>query len=132
MRKTNDKRYDDLIEQALLLMRTNEYGTSRERMKKLREVVFLMEAYERGEDIVQAKLRMTNDDLRNQQTAPILRKHLSSLYREEDLSRLKVGYVDQLHAEGVISDAVRMVLLYDVISYSWARKADDYLGGNLA
>lgn len=79
MPKSNDEIYDDLIEQALLLTRTNEYEGSRERTKKLRETVHLMDAYKRGEDIVQAKLAMTDDDLRDQQTIVRLRHHLGSL-----------------------------------------------------
>lgn len=79
MPKTNDEIFDDLVEQALLLIRTNEYEGSRERTKKLRETVHLMDAYQRGENIVQAKLAMTDQDFIDQQTIVRLRHHLGSL-----------------------------------------------------
>lgn len=93
MPKTNDELYDDLIEQALLLTRTNEYEGSRERTKKLRETVYLMDAYQRGENVVQAKLAMTDDDVRGQQTIVRLRHHLGSLM-DHGVFRLICGPLD--------------------------------------
>jgi hypothetical protein len=61
MSRSNDELYDYLLEQLIDLTSRHYVGQSRQRNAKLRETVYLLNAYKRGEDITLAKLAYCPD-----------------------------------------------------------------------
>ena len=60
--KSNEEHYNELVAEARKLVSTHEFGGSRKRSKRLREVVYLLDAVEAGQNIVYAKLAYDPDD----------------------------------------------------------------------
>lgn len=85
MARSNDELVRDLVAEMRDLLSRHVLGQSRQRHSRLKEVIYLIAAYNKGQDIVLAKLAYNPDDIEARAAAKAgLHGWQSILFDQED------------------------------------------------
>jgi hypothetical protein len=121
--RTNEELYDELTQQALDLLTTHEFGSSRKRTAKLRETIYLMDAHAAGQDITLAKLAYNPDEHRSENPIASLRQHLGAAMPDAISTAIDVGngYYVLPRAKGWVGGGFTGNIFPDDIGYRAGR-----------